>query len=144
MFGAGFHHAHGGQQGKGDHGHRDGRQLGAGGAHHDQNTQGGDHLGDDLGQVLAQGAVESVHVVGDGAEDFAVGVGVVVVQLEGVHLSVDVAPQPLHHPGGQLGHAKALQDGEQLGDQIKPHQGRQQQQDGRPVKDAPGHPFVKF
>ena len=53
MLGARFHHAQGGKQRYGHHGHGDERQLGAGGEHHHQDAHGGDHLRDDLCQVLA-------------------------------------------------------------------------------------------
>ena len=79
----------------GHHSHCDGRQYRTGCEHHHQDTHSGDHLGDDLGQVLAQGVVHRVHIVGDGAEDFTLGMRVVIVQLQVVHLPVNITPQSL-------------------------------------------------
>ena len=79
-----------------------------------------------------------VHIVCDDAENIAVGVGVVIVQLQPVHLPVDVAPELLHHMGGDPGHAEALEEGEQLGDQVQGHQRGQQPENGIPVKDSIG------
>ena len=84
---------------------------------------------DDLGQVLAQGVVHRVHIVGDGAEDFTLGMRVVIVQLQVVHLPVNITPQSLHNAGGQLSHAEALENGEKLGHKIKGYQRHEQPDD---------------
>ena len=138
VFFAGLHHPCRAQQGQGDHDHRDDSQCGADGQHHHQHTHGGGDLGHHRGEVLADGIVDGVHIIGDDAENIAVGVGVVIVQLQPVHLPVDVAPELLHHMGGDPGHAEALEEGEQLGDQVQGHQRGQQPENGIPVKDSIG------
>ena len=104
---AGLHHPCRAQQGQGDHDHRDDSQCGADGQHHHQHAHGGGDLGHHRGEVLADGIVDGVHIVGNDAENIAVGVGVVIIQLQPVHLPVDVAPELLHHMGGDPGHAEA-------------------------------------
>ena len=97
-----------------------------------------------MGQVLAQGVVHRVHIVGDGAEDFPLGMRVVIVQLQVVHLPVNITPQSLHNAGGQLSHAEALENGEKLGHKIKGYQRHEQPDDRFPVEGAACHAIVQF
>lgn len=97
-----------------------------------------------MGQVLAQGVVHRVHIVGDGAEDFPLGMRVVIVQLQVVHLPVNITPQSLYNAGGQLSHAEALENGEKLGHKIKGYQRHEQPDDRFPVEGAACHAIVQF
>ena len=52
--------------------------------------------------------------------------GVIVVQLQAVHLVVNVAAQLPHDIGRDSGHVETLQEGEELGYEIKAYQCPQQ------------------
>ncbi len=81
MLAAGFHDARCAEQGQRHHDDGDDGQLWADCQHHQKDADGGDHLCDNGCEVLTDGVVDGIHIVGDDAEDIAVGVGVVIIQF---------------------------------------------------------------
>lgn len=116
---AGFHDTGSAEHGERHHEHRNQCELGADGKHHQKNPDGSDDLGDNGGEILADGVIDGVHIVGDDTQDVAVGVGVVVVELQAVHFGINVVAQGFHHLSGDFCHPEALQKGEGLADEVE-------------------------
>lgn len=114
IFFAGLHDAGSTQQGERYHDDRDESQGRTDSEHHGENAYGCDDLCDDRRQVLAQSIMQSIDIICDDAEDIAVRMGVVIVELEPVHFCIDVGTQPFHNVSGEFCHGKALQDGKKL------------------------------
>ena len=131
---AGAHHAHAREQAQRHHGYGNQGERGAEREHHDEDAYRGHGLGDYGGEVLAEGAVHRVHVVRYGAEYLAVGVRIVIAQLQRVHLGVYVRAQGLHDARGELRHAEVLQQREELRDEVERDEGYEQEDYGLPVE----------
>ena len=93
-------------------------QIGGQHAHKgDQDHHAGvDHLGDALGEHLAQG----VHVVGVDAHHVAVGVGIKVLDGQGLHVAEQVVPDALLHALGDGDHQAVVGEGTQGAHDIQP------------------------
>ena len=89
------HQHHHGQQGVGEQHPQEGDQDGHAGV---------DDLGDALGEHLAQG----VHVVGVDAHHVAVGVGVEILDGQGLHMAEQVVPDGLLHALGHHDHVPVI------------------------------------
>ena len=106
---------HDDRQRHGDQG--DQRQQRADPDHERQDADHGQHRGEDLAQTLLERGRHVVDVVGDPAEDVAVGVAVEVLERKSRKLGFDVAAQAVDGALGDPGHDVAL----------RPHQhGRQE------------------
>ncbi len=77
---------------------------------------------DDLGNALAQKLAQGVHVVGVHGHDVAVGVGVKVLDGQGLHLVEQVVPQVAHGALADIDHDAVIAEG---GDHARPHDAHQ-------------------
>lgn len=133
---AGLHHAGRAEQRQRHHDDGNDGQLRTDRQHHQKDTDCSNDLHNDGGQVLADGIIDGIHVVGDHTENVAMGMGIVVVQFQPVHFPVNVASNLTHDIGSDLRHVETLQKGKELRYQIQAHQRRQQPENGFPIKNA--------
>ena len=132
LLGAEHDQAHGGEAQHGD-GHGGQRHAPLGDEHHDQAADelrpGADHGGQGVGQGLLEGA----HVVGNPAEQVAVGHGVEVAHRHPVDLSGQVVPHGLGQVQRDGGHDEVHDIGAQAADAVDDEQPHADLPDGGKV-----------
>ena len=108
MFFTGFHYTRRAEEGEGNHNERNQGKGRADCKHHKENTDSSSHLSYKGGQILTDGIVDGIHVIGKNTEQLAAGMAVVIAELHTVHFFADILTKLLHNLGRDFCHQKAL------------------------------------